>query len=73
MSLLSRFFSRPEPIRARVPREPVRYRFRAREDFFSDEVRSQYCKGDVYSVRAGNDRLDRLCKQWQNEGKVEIV
>jgi hypothetical protein len=73
MNLLDFIFNRNPPVKARVPREPVNYRFRARHDFFSDETRSQYCKDAVYSVRHGNEKLDLLAKQWHAENKIELL
>jgi hypothetical protein len=42
------------------------------KDFFSKETRSQYVAGQRYTVRAGNEKLAALAKQWLDEGKVFI-
>jgi hypothetical protein len=42
------------------------------QDFFSTETRSQYVKGQRYTVRKGNDKLALLVKQWLDAGKVFV-
>lgn len=42
-------------------------------DFWSDEMKSQYCKGLSYTVRAGNDRLAAEVAKWRAEGKVVVA
>lgn len=44
--------------------------FTALEDFWSDELQSQYCKGLSYRVRPGDDRLAGLVPKWIAEGKI---
>lgn len=43
------------------------------EDFFSDELQSQYCAGQNYTVRPGNDRLAELVAAWAAVSRVSIV
>lgn len=40
------------------------------EDFFSEELKSQYCVGLSYTVRPGNAKLAALVPKWISEGKV---
>lgn len=40
------------------------------EDFFSDEMRSQYCVGLSYNVTPENKRLSEMVTRWVAEGKV---
>ncbi len=44
--------------------------FTALEDFWSEETKSQYCAGLVYSYGAG-EALRPLVERWVQEGKAE--
>lgn len=46
------------------------YNFIVTEDFFSDEINSQYCAGLSYTVHEGNELLHQLVQKWYSEGKV---
>jgi hypothetical protein len=48
-------------------------RFRALEEFFSPEMRSQYCAGMIYSIRPQDALLMNEASNWLNEGKIEII
>ena len=72
MGLFDRLLGR-EQVTAVIPTGAVIARFRAVQDFWSDDVRSQYVKGSVYSVRQGNEKLDRLVREWEVDGKVEVL
>lgn len=48
-------------------------RFRAREDFFSEEMRSAYTRGMLYAVRPGNIKLATELDKWLAAGKCELV
>ncbi|HEX9660266.1 MAG TPA: hypothetical protein VGA18_08190 [Rhodothermales bacterium] len=72
MGLFDRLLGR-EQVTAVIPTGAVIARFRAVQDFWSEEVRSQYSAGSVYSVRQGNEKLDHLVREWKTEGKVEVL
>jgi hypothetical protein len=44
--------------------------FTPTEDFFSEEMRSQYMKGLTYTVRPGDDALEKCVQKWMKDGKV---
>lgn len=46
--------------------------FTVLEDFFSKELKSQYCKGLSYNVRPADAVLAELVPQWVEEGKVRL-
>lgn len=52
------------------PTEPVLYHFYPAINFYEESLNTQYIANERYSVRAGNDKLDKLVKQWKIEGKV---
>ncbi len=45
--------------------------FTALEDFWSDEVKSQYCVGLSYDA-TDNEKLLKLVERWLKEKKVEL-
>ena len=45
-------------------------RFKALQDFHSDETKSDYCEGLYYTVQT--EGLAGLVKGWLAEGKVEL-
>ena len=48
-------------------------RFRATEDFWCEELKSQYVKGLTYTVRYPGSRLAKYANRWLEEGKIEEV
>jgi hypothetical protein len=40
------------------------------QDFFCEELRSQYCVGLSYTVRQADETLQALVPKWIAEGKV---
>lgn len=56
-------------MRAMTPN--IGMRFTALEDFWSDEVHSQYCAGMHYTIVSG--ALADLVAGWLAEGKVAIA
>lgn len=44
--------------------------FVALTDFYSDELKSQYCKGLTYTIRPDNNALAVQAKRWANDGKI---
>jgi hypothetical protein len=49
-------------------------RFKAVEDFSSDELQSQYCAGLLYTIRPEDARLrEVVMQQWLPQGKVVLV
>lgn len=42
------------------------------KDFFSDELRSQYCVGLSYTARNQDSKLKELLPSWIDEGKVRL-
>lgn len=46
--------------------------FTALQDFWCEELKSQYTKGMTYTVRAGNDRLAQFVTKWLAAGKVTL-
>ena len=48
-------------------------KFRALEDFFSTEMKSQYCAGMLYTIRPQDVVLGNESAKWLSEGKIEIV
>lgn len=53
------------------PTGPVMYHFYPVISFYDESLNTQYMANERYSVRAGNDKLDELVKQWKIEGKVK--
>ena len=47
-------------------------RFTAQQDFFSEELGTQYVAGLSYSVGPTDDRLRDLVAQWVEEGRVVL-
>jgi hypothetical protein len=45
-------------------------RFVIVEDFWSDELQSQYCAGLSYEAKEGDDKLLALVPQWIAAGKA---
>jgi hypothetical protein len=45
-------------------------RFTVTQDFFSDEMQTQYLRGFGYEVDDGNDKLHELVDQWIAEGRA---
>ena len=48
------------------------FHFSPLKDFQSKEFKSTYCKGLVYTVRDGNDKLAAAVQTWLKEGKVRL-
>lgn len=48
-------------------------RFKAKQDFFSDELKSQYVEGMSYTVRPGNTLLAGLAAEWKDDGRIEWI
>lgn len=48
-------------------------KFRAIQDFFSEETRSQYCEGLTYTVRTEDEVLAGLLQQWVKDGMIEVI
>jgi hypothetical protein len=48
-------------------------RFRALDDFWCEELKSQYAKGLTYTVHYPTSRLARYANRWLEEGKIEEV
>lgn len=46
--------------------------FTALEDFWSDEMQSQYCAGLSYTVDKDNQKLAGLVKRWIRARKVAL-
>lgn len=46
--------------------------FTPKEDFFSKELGSQYCKGMGYTARPQDTKLRELVPNWVAEGKVAL-
>lgn len=46
--------------------------FTALQDFWSEELQSQYCQHLTYTVRPGDTTLARLVPTWVSEGKITI-
>lgn len=51
----------------------IALRFEALQDFFAEELQSQYCAGLQYTVRPGDTVLASLVDSWQSEGKVRVL
>lgn len=51
----------------------VLFHFEALEDFFSEELQSQYVKGLSYSVRTLDAKLIEESAKWLAEGKIKMV
>ncbi len=45
-------------------------RFTILEDFFCDELQTQYLRGYSYTVRDSDTVLDKLVPKWIEEGKA---
>lgn len=45
-------------------------RFTVLEDFFCDELQTQYLRGYSYTVRDSDTALDKLVPKWIEEGKA---
>jgi hypothetical protein len=48
-------------------------RFRALQDFFSEELKSHYCRDLSYQARSDDAKLISLLPDWTKEGKIELV
>jgi hypothetical protein len=46
-------------------------RFTAKEDFFSDEMQSQYVKGMTYNAEPDNEKLLEMVEHWIEDDLVE--
>ena len=46
-------------------------RFMANEDFWCEELKSQYVKGLTYTVHYPTSRLAGYAKRWLEEGKID--
>ena len=42
-------------------------------NFFSEELKSQYVTGQLYTVRPGNQKLARFVEKWITDNQVRIV
>ena len=42
-------------------------------DFPSEEFKSLYVQGLVYTIRPGNERLLKAARKWKDEGKVRFL
>lgn len=49
------------------------FEFSPTEDFFSDELQSQYVKDLRYTVHQGNAKLAALVDVWREEGKIRLI
>ena len=48
-------------------------RFTPIEDFWCEELKSQYAKGLTYTVHYPTSRLAKYANRWLEEGKIEKV
>lgn len=48
-------------------------RFTVLVDFYSEQFKSQYCKGLQYTIRQGNQALYNACIEWEKEGKIAFL
>lgn len=65
--------SEAKTVVAGFPRGEVGYYFQPTETFYSEETASTYVKGLRYTVRKGNDKLDKLAHEWRDNNKVVIL
>ncbi len=66
-------FGKQKHITATIPTGRVLYKFRALKEFWSEEFKSLYYVGGVYSVRDGNEKLALAVTRWVSEDKVEVL
>lgn len=83
LSFLKNLFHKEQPVEESsfegktvvggFPSGTVVYRFVPTETFYSEETGSMYVRNMKYSVREGNEKLDKLARKWRDNKKVVIL